>query len=83
MKKQTIIRTVIFYVALINMILTQCGINILQFVDEETYQTVSCVITAIVSVWTWWKNNSVTKEAIQADELLDELKNKKKYIDIE
>ena len=27
------------------------------------------------TVWTWWKNNSFTKEAIKADEYLEDLRN--------
>lgn len=72
--KETIIRTVVLAVTLINMILTSIGKNPLPFAEDEIYTGLSAVFTVIASVWAWWKNNSFTKEAIKADELLKALK---------
>lgn len=76
--KNTIIRTVILAIALINQILTACGINPLPFSDEVIYEVISVVFTVGASAVAWWKNNSFTKEAIQADECMKELKAAKK-----
>lgn len=66
----TIIRTIVLAVALINQILTSCGKNPIPFSDEEIYEIVSIIITVGASIWAWWKNNSFTQEAIEADNLM-------------
>lgn len=72
--KETIARTIILAVALINQILIVMGINPLPFAEDEIYNIISTIATAAAAVWTWWKNNSFTPEAIEADKLLAELK---------
>ncbi len=64
----TIIRTIVLVIALVNQILTATGKNPLPFAEEQIYETVSTVATLIASVWAWWKNNSFTQKAIKADE---------------
>ena len=72
--KETIARTIILAVALINQILVVLGINPLPFAEEELYNIISTIATAAAALWTWWKNNSFPPEAIQADKYLNELK---------
>lgn len=71
---ETIIRTIVLAVTLVNSILTAAGKNPLPFAEDELYTILSSLATIIASVWAWWKNNSFTKEAIEADEVLKELK---------
>jgi SPP1 family holin len=66
--KETIIRTVLLVLSLVNSILAAAGKNPLPFAEEEAYPVVSAIVTAVVSIWAWWKNNSFTKGAIAADE---------------
>ena len=73
-KAETIIRTIILAVALINQILTLFGYGIIPISNEQIAEAVSLVLTIGASVWAWWKNNSFTKAAIEADEVLNELK---------
>lgn len=73
-KKETIIRTIVLIIALINSILTMCNINPLPFSDEQIYQGVSAIVTIAATLWAWWKNNSFTKEAIEADEYKKKIK---------
>lgn len=75
-KKETIIRTIVLIIALINSILTMCNINPLPFSDEQIYQGVSAIVTITATLWAWWKNNSFTKEAVIADEYKKSLKEK-------
>lgn len=72
--KETMARTIILAVALINQILVVLGINPLPFAEEELYNIISTIATAAAALWTWWKNNSFSPEAIQADKYLNELK---------
>jgi len=69
-KKETIIRTVLLILGLINMILTNTGHSVLPFDDDQVTTVVSDVYMIVVSLWAWWKNNSFTKAALQADEVL-------------
>lgn len=66
--KETIVRTIILVVALINQVLTASGKNPLPFSDEELYTGLTAVFTVAASAWAWWKNNSFTQNAIAADE---------------
>lgn len=72
--KDTIIRTIVLGIALLNQILTMLGINPLPFSDEEVYTVGTTIVTAIASIWAWWKNNSFTPAAIEADKELKEIK---------
>lgn len=73
-KKETIIRTVILIVALINQVLTIAGVSLLPISDEQITEFLSLSITIFASLWSWWKNNSFTANAIEADAYLDNLK---------
>ena len=73
-KKETIIRTVILVVALINQGLTVAGASLLPISDEEITEFLTLGLTIGASLWSWWKNNSFTKSAIEADEILKHLR---------
>lgn len=74
----TIARTIILVIALVNAVLTMSGKNPLPFADDDIYTAVSIIATLAASAWAWWKNNSFTPDAIKADEYLRELKDSKK-----
>lgn len=68
--KETIVRTVVLFVAMLNTVLNACGKNPLPFSDDEVYTGVSAVVATVAAVWAWWKNNSFTSAAVKADEVL-------------
>lgn len=72
--KDTIIRTVVLAVALINQMLTVFGKNPLPFSDEAIYEALSLTATVGASLWAWWKNNSFTSHAAEADRYLAALR---------
>lgn len=72
--KETMIRTIILAITLVNQVLTVLGKNPLPFSDESIYEALSALCTAGASLWAWWKNNSFTSAAILADEYKDQLK---------
>lgn len=74
---QTIARTIILAIALINQIFAIFGRQEIPVNEDVIYQTVSVLFTLITTIWAWWKNNSFTPEAIQADKLMHELKAKR------
>jgi SPP1 family holin len=69
----TIARTLFLFVSLVNSALGMFGFTSLD-IDENTIYTVVTGITTIVSaVLAFWKNNSFTKEAIEADKYRENL----------
>ena len=71
---ETIARTIVLALALLNQVLAICGKGQIQIAENDIYQIVSLTFTAVAAVWSWWKNNSFTQSAIKADEYLNELK---------
>ena len=72
----TIARTLILCLALINQLLTATGHNVINVADEDINMLVSTAFTIVAAIITWWKNNSFTKAAIEADKVMKEVKNK-------
>lgn len=77
-KPDTIIRTAVLFIALVNMILEATGHSIIPITDEQVSEIVTLVFTVGASVWAWWKNNSFTEKAIEADDYLDTLRTEAK-----
>ena len=73
-KIDSIVRTIVLLLTLLNQVLTSYGHGFFSFSDEELNTTVTVILTCLVSIWTWWKNNSFTSAALAADEYLHELK---------
>ena len=71
----TIARTIILILALINQLLAVFGKGTIQIAENDIYQVVSLVWTIGSALVAWWYNNSFTKHAIRADNYLDSLKN--------
>ena len=71
---ETIVRTIVLAVTLINQVLTMLGKNPLPFAEDELSALLPTTATVVASLWAWWKNNSFTPAAIKADEYLMELK---------
>lgn len=67
----TIARTIVLALALINQILSLNGIQVIPISDEDINAIVSTLWTVIASVVAWWKNNSFTQKAIQADKVVN------------
>ena len=78
MKKDTIVRTIVLALALINQIFALVGIPQLNIDDDTIYQAVTLIVTIVSSVWAWSKNNSFTRAARAADETMIALKNQNK-----
>ena len=71
---ETIIRTIVLVLALINQALTASGKNPLPFAESEIYELLTLIVTIGASLWAWWKNNSFTPAAIKADKYMNELR---------
>ncbi len=75
--KATLVRTIILFFSVLNIILERFGISAIPIEDELVNEVISVGLLVFSTVSSWWKNNSFTKEARQADEYLKELKEEK------
>lgn len=73
-KKATIIRTAVLVLAIANNVLAIAGKSPLPIEDQTLTEVISFVFTTAAALVAWWKNNSFTQTAIEADEVLDKLK---------
>lgn len=71
----TIARTIVLALALLNQLLAIFGKGTIQIAENDIYQVVSIIWTIASAIVAWWYNNSFTKHARRADELLEALKN--------
>lgn len=72
--KDTIIRTAVLVIALLNTVLNALGKNPFPFSEDEAYESLSALFTVIAALVAWWKNNSFTKAARQADDVMKVMK---------
>ena len=70
----TIARTAVLLLALTNQVLSACGKPLLPLESQTVEQLVTAGITTVAALVAWWKNNSFTPAAIQADGYLARLK---------
>ena len=68
----TIVRTVCLALALVNQLLSAGGHSVIP-IDNET---VNQLVTAGVTIVTWWYNNSFTEAAIEADKTFERVREK-------
>lgn len=75
-KGETIARTIALFVVLINTILTSIGLNPLPYSETEVYEAISTVVTVIIALWAWWKDNDITQKALARKAKIAELEAK-------
>lgn len=71
---KTIVRTICLALALINQLLSNAGHAVLPIADEQVETLVSTGLTIAMALWNWWKNNSFTQAALEADAIMNSLK---------
>lgn len=74
----TLTRIIVLIIALINQALALTGFNPIPVDEDALYQFISMAFMGVASIWAWWKNNPVTKEAKWADEKKKKYKAEKK-----
>lgn len=70
----TIARTIILALALVNQLLSVTGHAVLPIEDAQIETLVSTIWTVVAACVAWWKNNSFTAAAIEADAMRKEEK---------
>ena len=75
--KGTIIRTIALVVVLINMMLKALGKPLIEYDEGTVMYWLEYFIEVAVIIVTFWKNNSFSPAAIQADKFLKDLREDK------
>ena len=70
----TIARTACLLLALTNQVLSALGKPVLPLESATVEQLVTAGITTVTALVAWWKNNSFTPAALEADKTFDRLK---------
>ena len=73
----TLGRTAALALALTNHVLSACGKPMLPIESTTVEQLVTTGLTVTAALISWWKNNSFTPEAIEADGYLEKLRKEK------
>lgn len=76
--KETIIRTIVLFLTIVNTILTVFGKNPIPFSEDQLYVGLSMIANVLATLWAWWKNNDFTPTAIKAGEYLKQLRSENK-----
>ena len=72
--KETIIRSIMLLIGVINTVCVLLGWNPLELDESVIHDAVSAAYMVAVTAWAWWKNNSFTA-AISADSVKETMKN--------
>ena len=70
----TIVRTIVMFIALINGMCVITGCAPLEIDENTVYCIVSGIAMVGSSIWAWWKNNSFTPAAKEADAYMKQMK---------
>lgn len=70
----TVARTAALLLALTNQVLSALGKPVLPIKSATVEQLVTAGITTVTALIAWWKNNSFTAAALEADKTYDRLK---------
>ncbi|MBQ2746430.1 MAG: holin [Clostridia bacterium] len=75
--KSTILRTALLLLVIINLILKKLGLNPLNISENEIAQFIELALEIAVIIAGWWYNNSFSKNALKAQNFLQELRKEK------
>lgn len=75
-------RLVVPFYALVNAFLLSMGYNPMPFSDEDVTAALNTAIGAVGTLYVWWKNNNVTREAQEAQLIHDQVKRVKQEVTV-
>lgn len=74
-EKSVWVRIIVLLMVLVNqMSVSLLSFTLIPFSDAEIYEGVSVLLTILVTIWTSWKDNPITKEAQMSNSYLKRLK---------
>ena len=65
-KTAGIVRLVVLLILLINQTLISFGYNPLPFSEDQIYEGLSSVALVVSAIYSWYRNNNMTRKAEQA-----------------
>jgi len=71
--KGTIVRTALLAIIIINMILKSLGLKIIEVTESQVAEFIEMLISTATIIVAWWENNSISQNAIRADQFLRQL----------
>ena len=77
-KTQGIIRLIVLVILLLNQTLISLGYNPLPFSEEQIYEGLSYVALVISAIYSWYRNNNMTRKAEKAQLELESKKSMEK-----
>ena len=69
-ERDTQIRTIAFFIVLINLVLKTFFKKELELDADTVLTWVLTAATVVTGIWSWWKNNSFSEEAKKHDALM-------------
>ena len=73
--RMAIVRLIVMLILVVNQILISRGYTPFPYNEEQIYEFINGIALVAVGVWSWWKNNNLTKNAVIAQEVKEELDN--------
>ena len=70
----SVARTACLLLALTNQVLSACGKPVLPIESQTVEQLVTAGITTVAALVAWWKNNTFTTAALEADKTYEKVK---------
>ena len=70
----TWVRLAALVISFVNLALRSLGYDTMRFSDEEVAGAVSIALAAVCALAAYWKNNSFTSAALEADRILAEMR---------
>ena len=61
-------------VLIVNMVLQAMGKPAVEIGTEQVSMAVNAVLTAVMTLYCWWKNQNITKDAVMGQEIINGLK---------
>lgn len=75
----TLTRMIVLALALVNSGLAMFGYDVIPLDEEQLSNFINMAFLGVASIWAWWKNNPITKEAKWGQEKTNKYKAEKKY----
>lgn len=72
--KGTVTRTALLILALVNTSLQLLGWDVLPFGEQDLEMAITVIFNIVAGGLAWWKNQPITKEAKEAQKVLQDLK---------
>lgn len=72
--KATIFRTILILLVIINLVLRKLGFDPLHIDENEIAKFLELIIEICSIISAWWYNNSFSKNALKAQDYLQELR---------